>query len=191
MVDMNKKSMVELAELIAESVVVALEKRGAIGKGTITDGRPKKSAYQRTEQLLYNYMGFKKIVAERLEEIENIKKYGVPQRSASIVEYSAHTGTVGSIVLPEESVEIAVQRIQDTVQDTVQAISLVDKGMDTLKTDPYYKVLEMVYFEKRTQEEIAMEFNVSQVTISTNKKRLVRELSMQLFPNQVVDEMLN
>lgn len=188
---MNKKSMAELAELIAESVVVALEKRGVVGKGTITNGKPKKNAYQRTEQLLYNFVGFKKIVADRLDEIENIKKYGVPERSASIVEYSAHTGTVGSIVLPEESVENAVQRIQDSVQDTVQAIALIEKGMVTLKNDPYYKVLEMVYFEKRTQEEIALEFNVSQATISTNRSRLVKELSMQLFPNQVVDEMLN
>jgi DNA-directed RNA polymerase specialized sigma subunit len=72
-----------------------------------------------------------------------------------------------------------------------QIKALIEKGMGTLKADPYYKVLEMVYFERRTQEEIALEFDVSQVTISTNKKRLVRELSMQLFPNQVVDEMLN
>ena len=188
---MNKKSMVELAELIAESVVVALEKRGIVGKGTITDGKSKKSAYQRTESLLHSYCGFKKIVADRLDEIEEIRKYGVPKKGSAVVQYGSGSNVVKGIVLPDESVENAVQRIQATVQDTVQAIALVDKGMCTLKSDPYYKVLEMVYFEKRTQEEIALEFNVSQVTISTNKKRLVRELSMQLFPNQVVDEMIN
>ena len=86
--------------------------------------------------------------------------------------------------------ESAVHRIKASVQDTVQAIALIDKCMGQLKNDPYYKILEMRYFEGRTQDDIALEFNCSQVTISKNKGRLVRELSMRLFPNQAVGEML-
>ena len=62
--------------------------------------------------------------------------------------------------------------------------------MDALKSDPYYKILEMRYFEGRTQEDIALEFGVTQVTISTNKSRLVKALAMRLFPDQVIGEML-
>lgn len=184
--------MVEMADLIAEAVVNVLEKRGIIGRGqAVISDRPKKTAYQRTEQLLYNYRGFKKIVADRMEEIEHLKKYGVPKRSTSIVEYSSHGGTVQGTVLPEESVEQAIRTVQDSIVDTVHAIALIDKCMATLKNDPYYKILEMRYFEGRTQEDIALDFNCSQVTISNNKSRLVKQLSMQLFPNQVVEEMLN
>ena len=45
------------------------------------------------------------------------------------------------------------------------------------------------YFEGRTQEDISNEFGVSQVTISKNISRLIRELSMRLFPEQVVGEL--
>lgn len=183
---LNKKSMVELAELIADAVVKVLEKRG-----TLNPSRPKKSAYQKTESLLYNYRGFKKIVQDRLREIEELRKYGVPQKSGSIVQYTPHTGTVGQLVLPEESVENAVKRVEESIVDTVRAIDLVDKSMVALKNDPYYKVLEMRYFEGRSQEDIAMVFGCSQATISNNQSRLVRELSMQLFPSQVADEIIN
>lgn len=189
-------SISDLATAIADAVVNALEKRGVLAKpsnanNTKACGISEKSAYAKTESLLYNYNGFVKIVEERQREIEELRVHGVPQRSGSIVEYTPSNGTVGQIVLPEESVESAVRTVQDSVQGTVQVIALIDKCMAALKNDPYYRVLEMRYFEGRTQEDIALEFGCSQVTISKNKSRLVRELSMRLFPNQVVKEMLN
>lgn len=185
----DKQSMVELAKLVAESVVTALEQRGIVGQQRVGIGE--KSAYAKTESLLYNYMGFKKIVAERMAEIEDIKKYGVPQKNNPFGERVQTSRTNVNIVLPDESVEAAVCRIQGSVEQTVQAITLIDKCMDTLKGDPYYKILEYRYFEGRTQEDIALVYGVSQVTISNNKNRLVRELAMRLFPNQVVEEILN
>lgn len=189
---MEKEQMLELAELVATAVVTALEKKNIIGNGATNE--PKKSektAYQKTEQLLYNYRAFKKIVEERMTEIENLKKYGVPKRSASIVKYSPKTGTVGGIVLPEDSVEAAVRTVEASVEGTVRAIALIDKSMAALRSDPYYRILEMRYFEGRTQEDIALEFNCSQVTISNNKNRLVRELAMRIFPNQTIDEFMH
>jgi RNA polymerase sigma factor (sigma-70 family) len=115
----------------------------------------------------------------------------VPKKGEAVKQYGGGSGTVSGLVLPEESVDSAVRRIQASVQDTVQAIDLIDKCMAQLRSDPYYKVLEMRYFEGRTQEDIAYEFGCSQVNISKNKSRLVRELSMRLFPNQVVGELLN
>lgn len=181
----------ELASLIATTVVTVLEQKGLVGSP-----QPKKSertAYQKTEQLLFNYNGFKRIVAEREQEIADIRKYGVPQKSGGAMggERVQSSRNVQGIVLPEESVEAAVRTVQASVEGTVQAIALIDKCMAALKSDPYYKILEMRYFEGRTQEDIAVEFNCSQVTISKNKSRLVKELAMRLFPNQVIDEYLN
>lgn len=183
---MKKQELLEIAEVIAETVVKVLERKKLVGKG----GKSDRTAYQKTESLLYNYCGFKKIVQQRMQEIEDLKKYGVPQRSVDIVKYSPSSGTVQGTVLPEESVEKAVQRVEESIVDTVQAIDLVDKGMVALKNDPYYKVLEMRYFEGRSQEDIAMVFNCSQATISNNQSRLVRELSMKIFPDQTVKELL-
>ena len=184
---MQQQEMVELAELVAQAVVKALD-----GRVLSANQKPKeRSAYSKTEQLLYNYRGFKRIVAERMREIEEIRKYGVPQTCGAGGERVQNGNLPHGIVLPEESVESAVQRIERSVQGTVDAIALIDRCMAALKSDPYYRVLEMRYFEGRTQEDISLEYGVSQVTISNNKSRLVRELAMRLFPNQVIEEMMN
>lgn len=183
----NKKNWEKIAEAVADTIIKYLEKKG-IGIGSPKSNR---TAYQKTEALLYNYVGFKKIVQHKVEEIENLRKYGVPERSASIVEYSPHSGTVGSIVLPEESVEKAIANVQDSMADTVRAIDLVDKSMAELKNDPYFDILRMNYFEGQAQEDIATHFGVSQATVSNNKKRLVKELSIIMFPGQTAEELLN
>lgn len=182
----------ELAGLIATVVKETITQLGLTSGKVEAPEKKEKTAYQKTEQLLYNYNGFKRIVAERMEEIEDIRKYGVPKRGGAVIEYGGNTGgTPRGLVLPEETVESAIRSVQASVEDTVQAIALIDKCMAQLKSDPYYCILEMRYFEGRTQEDIAATLGCSQVTISKNKGRLVRELSMRLFPNQVVGELLN
>lgn len=189
-VQIDKQTMRKLAEIITDSVVAALEQKKLLEtaeKSKIEN----KSAYAKTEALLYSFNGFKRIINERMQEIEDIKKYGVPQTCGAGGERVQNGNLPHGLVLPEESVEAAVRRVQTSVQDTVQAVALIEKCMAALKNDPYYQVLELRYFEGRTQEDIALRFGCSQVTISKNKSRLVRELSMRLFPNQVISEMLN
>ena len=179
--------MVEFAEIVAQAVVKALE-----GKKVSANPKMEKTAYQKTEQLLFNYNGFKRIVAEREQEIADLRKYGVPQKSAMSGGERVQTSRTNvGIVLPEDAVEDAVRNVERSVEGTVQAIALIDKCMAALKNDPYYCILEMRYFEGRTQEDIALELNCSQVTISKNKSRLVKDLAMRLFPNQVIDEYMN
>ena len=196
-VQMEKSDIIELITTVVKETITQLGLVGGNANANAkTETQPvlvkEKTAYQKTEQLLYNYRAFQRIVSERMEEIEEIKKYGVPKKAGAVVEYGGNAGgTPSGIVLPEESVECAVKRVQESVQDTVQALALIDKCMEQLKGDPYYCILEMRYFEGRTQEDIALDLKCSQVTISKNKNRLVRELSMRLFPNQVVSEMLN
>lgn len=173
----------EFADLVADKVVQILVERNLVRED-------KRTAYQKTEQLLYNYNNFKKIITKRELEIETIQKYGVPQKSTSIVPFSPKGNSANGTVLEEDAVECAIRSVQESMWDTVQVISMIDKGMDALKDDPYYEILEMRYFEGRTQEDIAAYYEVSQVTISNNKNRLVKALSMELFPNQAILEML-
>ena len=184
---MTKEEMLELSKLITTSVVDALESKGLLGNPKPQE----KSVYKKTELLLYNYMNFKRIIAEREEEIEGIRKYGVPTQSPSIVEYSPKRGTVHGLSTVEESVDTAIRSVQASVHDTVHIISLIDKCMETMKSDPYYCILEMRYFEGRTQEDIADHLGCSQVSVSKNKNRLIKELSIKLFPNEAILEMIN
>ena len=185
----DKRTIQDISAAVSEAVVNALEKRGLVGKSS-TKAISEKTAYQKTEALLYSYNNFKKIVAERKLEIEELRKYGVPKSCGAGGERVQSSRNVQGIVLPEESVEAAVCRIERSVQETVNVINMINKCMEALKSDPYYLILEYRYFEGRTQEDIATIFGVSQVTISNNKNRLVRELAMRIFPGQVVEEML-
>lgn len=194
-VKLSNETILELAAVIAKSVVSAIKEENldAIGATNIANTNVEvktKSAYEKTEALLVNYVSLKRIVKERMDEIEEIKKYGVPDKRDPFGErvHTSHVG--GGIVLEEESVESAVHKIHCALRPTVQAITMIDRGMERLKGDYYYGILEMLYFEQRTQEDIALEYGCSQVTISNNKNRLVKELSMILFPEQVVDEIL-
>lgn len=186
---MDKQEKLELAELIAGAVVKALESKGMFGT---PQPKPKteKTAYQKTEQLLFNYLGFKRIVEERKQEIIDLRTHGVPGKSGSIVAYSPKSGSVHGTVLPEESVEAAVRTVEASVHDTVQVIALIDKCMAALKGDPYYEILEMRYFEGRTLEDIGVYFGCDHSTISRNRSRLVKELAMRLFPDEVANEMM-
>ena len=187
----DKSTMQEFASLVAASVVEALESKGLIGNTQPKDKPDRsKSAYSKTEALLYNYNGFKRIIHERKLEIETLRRCGVPKKSTSIVEYTPKSGTVHGITLEDDTVEHMIANVERSVEGTVQVISLIDRGMDALRGDPYYCILEMRYFEGRTQEDIADHLGCSQVTISKNKNRLVRELSMRLFPDQAITEML-
>lgn len=189
---MQKNEMVELAEIVSKAVVNALKESGLVGTPQ-TGVRPKaeKTAYQKTEQLLFNYLGFKRIVAERQQEIADLRLYGVPQKCGTVGERVQSSRNVQGIVLPEESVENAVRNVEASVQGTVQAIALIDKCMVTLKNDPYYDILPMRYFEGRTLEDIGLYFGCDHTTISRNKSRLVKELAMRLFPDEVVNEFMN
>jgi hypothetical protein len=184
---LEKQQMLEFAELVAQSVVKAISQ---IGNNKPPMPKQEKTAYQRTEQLLYAYNGLKKILEDRKNEIEEIRKYGVPSRAAGF-EYSPHSNLPSGIVLEEERVEAAVRTVQASVQGIVDAINLIDKCMAALRSDPYYLVLPMRYFEGRTLEDIGVELGKDTATISRNKARLVKELSMRLLPDQYVSELMS
>lgn len=184
----DKSEMKEFAELVAGAVVKALN--DVPFNADKPAPKTERTAYQKCEQLLYTYMGFKRIVDECNQEIAELREFGVPKNNG-VSEFVQKGGMPCGIVLPEESVENAVRAVQERVRETVRVIALIDKNMAALRFDPYYKVLEMRYFEGRTQEDIAVSFGCNQATIARNKSRLVKELAMRLFPDQVANEILN
>jgi DNA-directed RNA polymerase specialized sigma24 family protein len=186
-VQIDKSELEQIINLVVKNTIKVLEDKNLLKPQSANE----KTAYQKTEQLLYNYRGFCRIVEESKQEIEDLQKYGVPGTCGGVKEYVNKGGMPQGLVLDEERVEIAVRTVQERVQGTVQAITLIDKSMAALKSDPYYRILEMRYFEGRTQEDIAIEFKCERTTISRNKTRLVKELSMRLFPDQSMKEMLN
>ena len=62
----------DLENIIKETVKATILELG-FGKQV---PKQNKTAYQKTEQLLYNFRGFQRVVKEKQEQIEEIKKCG-------------------------------------------------------------------------------------------------------------------
>ena len=196
---MSQLNLKDIERIIETTVNITVEKfiSKLEGKGIFDiPVKPQKckkemSAYQKTEALLFSYINFKKIIEEKKQEIADLRRFGVPGKSAMSggERVQSSRSNVG-IVLPEDAVEDAVRSVEASVQGTVQAIALIDKCMAALKNDPYYAILPMRYFEGRTLEDIGVCLGYDVSTISRNKNRLIKELSMRLFPDDVVSEMM-
>lgn len=79
-----------------------------------------------------------------------------------------------------------------SIQDkeyTIKLVAKVDEALSQIKDDPYYEVISMFYFENRTRENIALDFNTSVTTISRNKTRLLNQLKVILFSDDVIYEL--
>jgi RNA polymerase sigma factor (sigma-70 family) len=193
--DFNREELTEIIKTVVESTINTLVDRGLLGKASANASSKvqvkEKSAYSQTEALLFNYNNFRKIIRQKEQEIEDIRKYGVCEKGSVVIQYGGNVGgKPRGIVLDEERVEEAIRTVQKSMETTVQALDMIDKNMAALKSDPYYRILEMRYFEERTQEDIAVEFNCTQQNIAHHKKRLIKELSIKFFPEKAVAELL-
>lgn len=73
--------------------------------------------------------------------------------------------------------------------ETVKLVSKIDEALKTIESDPYYDVIRMFYFENQTRENIALEYDTSVTTISRNKTRLLNQLKLILFSDDVIYEL--
>lgn len=176
----------ELENLIKETVKSTILE---LGIGNIQQ-KPEKTAYQKTEQLLYNYNNFQRVVKEKLEQIEELKKYGVPHKGAAVHSYVGG-GTVHGLCTVDETVDNAVHTVQESVQKITHVLNMIDTAMKGIKNDPWYQTLEMRYFDGVGQDEIAKIMNCTQPNVSYHKSRLVKEIALRLFPSDVIKEMTN
>ena len=176
----ERKIIEETAQVAAERVVIEFQK-----KGLLKDN--KQSAFQKTEILLYNYNNFKEAVKDKQEQIKNIKKSGVNKKSKSITSFSSG----GSLDFKDEAekAEEQIVKIEHSITVTKNFIQLIDNAMLKLKDDKYYKILEKKYFEGKKREEMSLELNCDERTITRNKNRLINQLKIDLFSEDAIREM--
>lgn len=183
----DKSELEQIINLVVKNTIKVLEDKNLLKPQSANE----KTAYQKTEQLLYNYRGFCRIVEESKQEIEDLRKYGVPGTCGGVKEYVNKGGMPQGLVLDDERVEAAIAQVERSVSEVVRVLALIDKCLKTLQRDPYYEVIKLRYFDGRTQEDIAIDFKCDQTTISRNRARLVKELSLKLFPNEYIAEMMS
>lgn len=68
-------------------------------------------------------------------------------------------------------------------------IAIVDKALESIREEPYYDIIPMIYFENRSREAVAEYFDTTVTTISRNKRKLINKLKTLLFADDVVMEL--
>lgn len=93
---------------------------------------------------------------------------------------------------------------QDSYKKTEELLTLIPKlpddhpekirvmnAMKVIEDDEYYGVIESRYFENMTLDELAEIYDCQSKTIGKNRIRLVKILTKELFPEDVVKELLS
>ncbi len=178
---MKEDLKVDIQNLIdvVQELLIELKKKGFTKHN-------KQAAFQKTEQLLYNYMNFKQVIADKQKAIEQIKQESIQKRSKSIVNFTGNyqLDTRNDFEKAEEQIEA----LENSIMITKRYIEIIDAALSKLEDDNYYDLIRLRYFEGKTREEIAEYFNVDVATVSRNKNRLINILKIHLFSDEVICE---
>lgn len=72
---------------------------------------------------------------------------------------------------------------------TQKLINIINRALKTIEDDEYYSIIEMIYFEHKSREDVAEFYDKEVKTISRNKKRLINELKMVIFSDESIQEL--
>ena len=147
----------------------------------------KRDLYQETEKALKNY-AYNKIMMEknkkRIKEIwekglnEQIRKATMERVSGGKVEYKG---------IPEKEID-RIEYLQKENIKLEKRIIRIENALECIKVNPYYKIIEMRYFNKYTLEEIEVETGLSIKTIRNHLKNMIGILQNLIFQEIVLQE---
>lgn len=164
-----------------ENVMVVLE----VLKEQGYEIRNKNNSFKVTEQALYLYPKIKEAINKNKEEIRYLKKHGLPNKSKDITSMSH-----GTII--QDKQELIEEKINKITQSNVINYSYIEKInsiINSFKDEKYYEIIRLKYFEGKTIDEMCEYFEVSDTTIKKAKNKLINEIRVLLFPNNVINEL--
>lgn len=75
--------------------------------------------------------------------------------------------------------------------NTKNVVDRIENALKIIQPDPYYQIIPMRYFEKKSIWDISGFFDVSEKTIVRHRKALIRKLSCILCSDDVIREILS
>lgn len=115
-----------------------------------------RTPYQKTESILYNYYDFLTAIQYKEQLIEGMQN--------------------------EEHVEVFARSI--TV--TKSMLTIIDEAITALKDNKYFEILKMMYFEKKTQDEVGDYYGVNHTTIGRNRNKMIKSIQDRLFCDESI-----
>lgn len=173
-----KETIKRTAKEVAKELLVELKAKKYI-KNEI-------SYFRKVEILLYQYANLKTAINQKKEDIEYIKKHGLPEKSKSIVMYQTGGGNISA----EERYMQLIEKYNMEMLETEREVKRIDNALSKIKKDKYYKIIELKYLNNdkdMSDEEIAEALGKDQSTISRNRKRLINSVKTILFPESIKD----
>ena len=181
-IDMKKinRMISKTAKETAEGMISELRNRNMIKR--------EMSYYKRVELLLYNFNNLKEAVRQKDEDIADLEKNGLPQKSCSITMYS----TSSSGIAAEDRYMQLIDKYKLEKKETERDIRRIEAALQKIEKDKYYYIIDRKYLnrggdDKVTDETLAAEMERDRTTIIRNRKRLMNKLITVLFPESIRD----
>lgn len=174
-----KKTLSENTDEIAEKVISKLKAENMV--------RNELSYTKKVEILISNLDNLKDAVKQKEEDIEYLEKYGLPQKSKSIVVFSSASGNPDG----DRYLELK-EKYKKEKEETERDIKRIEKALDKIRDDRYFMIIELRYINKEkifNDEEIASKLEKDRSTVTRNRKRLINKLVTIIFPKSVQDLM--
>ncbi len=149
----------------------------AVEAGRIQAERTARDAFKATEKRLYALPILKQKIADDKERLADLKQYGTPERSKSIVRFTRS----GARLSPDEMLEAVVRDITATIASDEYEVETVEKALGTISGDYYYLTVTGRYVDNLTDEEVADKIPCDTTTVWRNRKRLVQRLAVRLY----------
>lgn len=138
-----------------------------------------KNDYRDTEELLYNrkdYEVYIELTKKRIERIKEgceleFKKNEVESVQGGLIEYKSEI----------EKREDLIAKLEITIENKKFLIEYIDLALKVVSTNKYYSIVELKYFDGKTNEDIAEILNISVGTVYNQKKRIVSKIKSILF----------
>ena len=80
---------------------------------------------------------------------------------------------------------------EEASEQTKRFCSLIQRALLRVKDDPYYRLIELKYFERWTHERIAEFFDVDVSVISKRRTKLINQLRPIIFADDFIRELFD
>lgn len=140
-----------------------------------------KNTFKKVEKMLSFYRSFQRRIEKLEESMDQVvlkKCCGIPgDFGNSSYEFKSDL----------EKIEDIQERNRKMIARMQHVVDLTEFGIEEIKNDKHYKIIEMKYFERLSMEDIAEKLDVSVITAKRNKSRLINELTLIMFPDEIIE----
>ena len=144
--------------------------------------------FQKTEKLLSELFLLKGAIDSKNMLIEDLKKEGI-----SIQKRETGVNVQSSkVYLSElEKVENRIEKLQEEITRIENVVNMVERALGTIRNNKYYDIIEMKYFDDLTFEHISEKLDISVITAKRYKNKMIRQLQLVIFSDDVIKNILN